>query len=258
MPRDDCLQRCVVQTRGSCRYTGAHAKVRREQQVRIQYWVCSSALGPVCAGEAAAAAWGFPGPRSPCWRIFFTGNAALSQTSSGFFKTMCCVLLPQPRGARGGSAGWLGHPTGARGSRMGIWGPLWLLSCSSYRAQGKRRASCTEECWSAQLEPVCSLQLELSFLPQDGCWRLLLGARQGKSLCYSPGPTMSPTVFSEVLVACGCPSSTNGMHPALASSSCPAKQTGRKEEVGSHGTEMPWSALIKPCCPALPSPRVNG
>lgn len=158
---------------------------------------------------------------------------------------MCCVLLPQPRGARGGSAGWLGRPAGARGSRKGIWGPLWLLSCSSYRAQGKIRASYTEECWRAQVEPVCSLQLELSSLLQDGCWWLLLGPCQGKSLCYSPGPTVSPTVFSEVLVACGCPFFTNGMHPARAPSSCPAKQMQRRKkwEASSHQAMLPGTAI---------------
>lgn len=88
------------------------------------------------------------------------------------------------------------------------WGLGDLLGCSPaplwYRAQGKRRAFHTGEQCRAKLGPVCSLQLELSSLPQGGWWWLLQEAHQGKSLCYSPGLMMSPTVFSVVLVACSC------------------------------------------------------
>lgn len=185
---------------------GDSAKVRREQPVCIHR--AEHVQAPWATWALVRLQCGDPQDPAAYADGFIAHEVLLCLKPPLSFKLTCCVLLPSPGMLGGEALGGLDtqleqeDPGWGLGDLLGCYpAPLW------YRAQGKRRAFRTGEQWRAKLGPVCSLQLELSSLPQGGWWwRLLQGAHQGKSLCYSPGLMMSPMVFSEVLVACSCPS----------------------------------------------------
>lgn len=67
LPWDDCVPQNVCGAEQ--RKLQKHRSPRKGQEGAASFhslcWMCSSALGHMCSGEAAAAARGSPGPRSP-------------------------------------------------------------------------------------------------------------------------------------------------------------------------------------------------